>query len=161
MESLIKKLTNKYICLYNLFIVRGLDTKDNYSKGVWQKKKLNTSLEYASTSPLVFLSSFDGWHLWDRPTQFRLSGSFFTTLWLPLLELVCTSCFCLCLFSVYMLYTETSFVYSLRSIPNTAKAKNITSLSPGTMYSVSIFVVSSNQQSLAEEKQFSTSMHFY
>jgi len=60
MESLIKKLTNKYICLYNLFIVRGLDTKDNYSKGVWQKKKLNTSLEYASTSPLVFLSSFDG-----------------------------------------------------------------------------------------------------
>jgi len=37
-ESLIKKLTNEYIYLNNLFIVRGLDTKDNYSKGAWQKE---------------------------------------------------------------------------------------------------------------------------
>jgi len=29
-EGLISKLTNKYICLYSLFKVRELETKDNY-----------------------------------------------------------------------------------------------------------------------------------
>jgi len=38
MEILINKLTSPYICLYNLFIIRGLDPKDNNSKGAWQKK---------------------------------------------------------------------------------------------------------------------------
>ena len=37
MERLIDKLTNKeaFICLYKLFIARGLEAKDNYLKGVW------------------------------------------------------------------------------------------------------------------------------
>jgi len=30
MESLINKFTNKYICLYNLFHVGRLETKDDY-----------------------------------------------------------------------------------------------------------------------------------
>ena len=33
MESLINKFTNKYTCFYNLFNVRGLETKDDYFKG--------------------------------------------------------------------------------------------------------------------------------
>jgi len=37
MERLINILTNKeaFICLYKLFIARGLEAKNNYPKGVW------------------------------------------------------------------------------------------------------------------------------
>jgi len=35
LENLINKLTMKYIYLYNLFIVRGLETNDNYLKKAW------------------------------------------------------------------------------------------------------------------------------
>jgi len=40
MHSLINKLTNKYICLHNLFIVRGREIKANYLKGAWNKGSL-------------------------------------------------------------------------------------------------------------------------
>jgi len=33
MESLINKFTNKDTCFYNLFNVRGLETKDHYFRG--------------------------------------------------------------------------------------------------------------------------------
>jgi len=35
MLSLINKSVNKYICFYNLFSVRGLQTKANYFRGTW------------------------------------------------------------------------------------------------------------------------------
>jgi len=38
MESFMIKFTNKYICFYNLFKVKGLETKDNYSREAWSKK---------------------------------------------------------------------------------------------------------------------------
>jgi len=38
MKSLIIKFTNKYICIYSLFKVRGLETKDNHLREKWYKK---------------------------------------------------------------------------------------------------------------------------
>jgi len=35
MESLINKFINKYICFYNVFNVKGLETKDNYLREAW------------------------------------------------------------------------------------------------------------------------------
>jgi len=40
MQSLINKFTNKYICIYSLFKVRGIETKDKYLRGAWLKKVL-------------------------------------------------------------------------------------------------------------------------
>jgi len=34
-DSLINKLTNNFICVCNLFIARGLETKAKYLKGGW------------------------------------------------------------------------------------------------------------------------------
>jgi len=35
MECLINKLTNKYICLHNMFLSGRFETKDNYLKWTW------------------------------------------------------------------------------------------------------------------------------
>jgi len=41
MHSLMNKLTNKYICLHNLFIVRGHEIKANTSRGRDREKVKN------------------------------------------------------------------------------------------------------------------------
>jgi len=38
MESLINKFTSKYISFYSLFKPGGLETKDNYLRGVVEKR---------------------------------------------------------------------------------------------------------------------------
>ena len=43
MDSLINKLTNKYICLYNLFIVMGAWNKGQLLKGSMVEKRLRTT----------------------------------------------------------------------------------------------------------------------
>jgi len=46
MENLINKFTNKYICLYNLFHVRRLESKDDYDfEGGGVEKLLRTTVQ--------------------------------------------------------------------------------------------------------------------
>jgi len=49
-ESLINEFTNKYICFYNLFNVKGFDTKDNYLRGLLERVNRTTVLDVAMTT---------------------------------------------------------------------------------------------------------------
>jgi len=44
MESLVNKFTRKCICFFNLFNTRGIETKDNYLRGVVQRRLRTTGL---------------------------------------------------------------------------------------------------------------------